>query len=403
MGEATGGTPAIAGVDPFKRKQLEAKPVLLPSRYRKATLVDLLDRVLEKGLVINADIIISVAGIPLLGVNLRAALAGMETMLKYGLMREWDERTREWEREHIEKREPLLLAEEEILLRMHGAHWHSKGIYRAWRPGHLYLTNKRLFLFRSEPGEILFETALEKIKGLAIKRGTHFTGIERDMVYLTLNPERLAYLYAEKPRELQEAIRGRMKTLDLPLDENPVLSPIDAEIDRLLRENEITAGAKMWYRVPASGIIGETWRPGRLYLTDKRLLWWSNEDRRILVEVPLTEITRATVETRDLGGLIKERPVLCLSCGSPSGPKTALFVGDDLTGWGKAINRIAGEMESCPRCERPAPIKQLLERGCPNCGWVSPRQREERSLAPVGEIDRAGKGNCGRYSRPRRR
>lgn len=361
---------------------MEAKPVLLPSRYRKATLVDLLDRVLEKGLVINADIIISVAGIPLLGVNLRAALAGMETMLKYGLMREWDERTREWERKHIKKREPLLLAEEEILLRMYGAHWHSEGIYRAWQPGHLYLTNKRLFLFRREPGETIFETALEKINGLAIRRETHFTGIERDMVYLTLNPERLAYLYAQEPRELQEAIRGRMEVLGLPLDENPVLSPIDAEIDRLLGENEITAEAKMWHRVPASGIIGETWRPGRLYLTSKRLLWWCNEDRKILFEVPLTQIRWATVETRDLGGLIKERPVLCLSYGSPPGAKTALFAGDDLTEWEKAINRIAGEMETCPRCERRASTKQLLKRGCPTCGWVSPRRKEKSEAWP---------------------
>lgn len=60
----------------------------------QATLVDLLDRVLDRGLVINADIIISLAGVPLIGVNLRAALAGMETMVKYGLMKEWDDRIR---------------------------------------------------------------------------------------------------------------------------------------------------------------------------------------------------------------------------------------------------------------------------------------------------------------------
>ena len=43
---------------------------------------------------INADIIISVADIPLIGVNLRAALAGMETMLEYGVMEEWDKTLR---------------------------------------------------------------------------------------------------------------------------------------------------------------------------------------------------------------------------------------------------------------------------------------------------------------------
>ncbi len=53
-----------------------------PSRDAHATLVDLLDRVLEKGLVLNADLIISLAGVPLLGVNLKACLAGIDTMLE---------------------------------------------------------------------------------------------------------------------------------------------------------------------------------------------------------------------------------------------------------------------------------------------------------------------------------
>lgn len=57
-------------------------------------MVDLLDRVLDRGLVINADIIICLAGVPLVGINLRAALAGMETMGRYGLMDQWDDRTR---------------------------------------------------------------------------------------------------------------------------------------------------------------------------------------------------------------------------------------------------------------------------------------------------------------------
>jgi len=55
------------------------------SRDRDSTLVDLIDRVLDKGLVINADITVSVAGVELLGVKLRAALASFETAAKYGL------------------------------------------------------------------------------------------------------------------------------------------------------------------------------------------------------------------------------------------------------------------------------------------------------------------------------
>jgi hypothetical protein len=87
-----------------------------PTRNAHATLVDLLDRVLDKGLVIHADLIISVAGVPLIGVNLRAALAGMETMLEYGVMKEWDQRTRAWESERRKKKEVSpVLAEETIL------------------------------------------------------------------------------------------------------------------------------------------------------------------------------------------------------------------------------------------------------------------------------------------------
>lgn len=81
-----------------------------PVRDTQSTLVDLLDRILDKGLVIYADVIISVAGVPLIGVNLRAALAGMETMLKYGVMVEWDEKCRACERDNrMEKKNEVSL------------------------------------------------------------------------------------------------------------------------------------------------------------------------------------------------------------------------------------------------------------------------------------------------------
>jgi hypothetical protein len=68
----------------------------------RATLVDVLDRVLDRGVVINADILICLSGVPLIGINLRAALAGMQTMLDYGLMTQWDERVRAGPRDAIE-------------------------------------------------------------------------------------------------------------------------------------------------------------------------------------------------------------------------------------------------------------------------------------------------------------
>lgn len=74
-----------------------------PTRDSGVTLVDLLDRVLDKGLVINADLIISLSGIPLIGVKLQAAVAGMETMIRYGIMQDWDEKIRVMESEKREK------------------------------------------------------------------------------------------------------------------------------------------------------------------------------------------------------------------------------------------------------------------------------------------------------------
>lgn len=67
---------------------------MLPLKDKNATLVDLLDRILDKGVLIQADLIITMGEIPLIGVNLRAAIAGMETMLEYGLMKDWDEAIR---------------------------------------------------------------------------------------------------------------------------------------------------------------------------------------------------------------------------------------------------------------------------------------------------------------------
>lgn len=48
-------------------------------------LADVIDRILDKGLVINADILVSVAGVELLGLKIRAALASFETAARYGL------------------------------------------------------------------------------------------------------------------------------------------------------------------------------------------------------------------------------------------------------------------------------------------------------------------------------
>jgi len=54
-------------------------------KVSEGTLVDVIDRILDKGLVINADITVSIAGVELLGIKIRAALASFETAARYGL------------------------------------------------------------------------------------------------------------------------------------------------------------------------------------------------------------------------------------------------------------------------------------------------------------------------------
>ena len=48
-------------------------------------LVDVVDRVLDKGLVINADIAIFIVGTEILNIKIRATLASFETAARYGM------------------------------------------------------------------------------------------------------------------------------------------------------------------------------------------------------------------------------------------------------------------------------------------------------------------------------
>ena len=129
-------------------------------RTRQATIDDLLERLLDKGIILNLDLVIGVAGIPLIAVNLRAAIAAIETMIDYGLMQAWDEQLRDYANAELQQKKLALAPEERVLLELYGSHWHTNGIYRAWRPGRLFLTDRRLILYRQEPAEVLFQTPL---------------------------------------------------------------------------------------------------------------------------------------------------------------------------------------------------------------------------------------------------
>lgn len=58
---------------------------MMNTQHDNIGLAELIDRILDKGLVINADIKIDLAGTEILGIKLRAALASFETAAKFGL------------------------------------------------------------------------------------------------------------------------------------------------------------------------------------------------------------------------------------------------------------------------------------------------------------------------------
>jgi hypothetical protein len=53
-----------------------------------ATAADIIDRVLDKGLVINADIAVSLAGVELLSIRIRAVLASLEPVVRLGVRKD---------------------------------------------------------------------------------------------------------------------------------------------------------------------------------------------------------------------------------------------------------------------------------------------------------------------------
>lgn len=344
-----------------------------PTKDVECRTVDLVDAILNKGVVIAADVIVSVAGIPLIGINLRAALAGMETMLEYGMMEAWDESVRKYYADEIAERKKIPLVEgERIILSTLGSHYYNEGAYNAWRNGYLYLTDKRLFLLRTEPIEMLFETPLEKIRGMTIRMDGYFTGT-KERLHLLLETGEIACLSAENVAALKNAIEMRTKAIGLALDE---IETFSEKMFQFLEDSEkIVQNERVWYHAPPTAVTGPIWEPGWICVTNKRVCWCYYLEDKLLFEIPLDRIVDAVVgkeetakmavsgntgiidivmntplDVRKLGVTNGERGgILALSYKTPSGASTALFRGkkEQLEGLEVAIKKEREVLLAC--------------------------------------------------------
>jgi len=177
-----------------------------------------------------------------------------------------------------------------MVLKMFGSFWDKRWISPTWRPGFFYLTNKRLFLFRKEPAEVLLEVPLDKLEGLAINKEMHYKK-EREELYIQYDCGEVVRIHVSNCTQLKDETEktvGKRLEREIPIPyENPQYPLSEGE--------KIAWAEKLWYLFPAMGILGETWKPGRLYLTDKRLFWVYRVDNQKMFEVPLDKIVKASI------------------------------------------------------------------------------------------------------------
>jgi hypothetical protein len=258
--------------------------IMQPTRDPQATLPDLIEVLLNKGVYLNLDLIISVADIPLIGVNLRATIAGIETMLEYGMMRQWDEETRKWVQQSVRAHLPLD-DDEEILAKMAGGHYQDN-FYRTWRPGRVYLTSKRLIVHRRDPAETLWQARLNSIASVAALSESSIGGGERTRILIRLVDGTEAKLSAIEPERLIDLVRGQRGVAEEsePAEES-------RECGQVLREGH------MWCLETLS--TGSTWRGGHARLTQSELVWKSPLDTRARVRVAPAEVQNLRWDDRD--------------------------------------------------------------------------------------------------------
>ena len=290
---------------------------------------DLLERVLDRGVVVKLDLIISVAGIPLVGLSLHAAVASIETMNQYGMFGDWDKSTR---REAALAAGPTsmgLLAGEHVVFEQFAMVRSEEGIMRTWRPGRAYLTDRRLLLVRRSPFEVLVSLDLTAIAGIGSYEHTE-TGVTSEIICLAETSGDLVLVRSRDPELFRACLDDLLRRHHV---EVVTLDP--AQLRAAFPD--VSAENQLWHDSGGEG----GWRPGWGAISEGSFTFWSDFERRRVVDVRLDDLDTVKVERRHLSTPLGDREVLCLV--KRDDQQELIFVGKDIAQWAAAIQGAASK------------------------------------------------------------
>lgn len=293
---------------------------------------DLLERVLDRGAFVKLDLIISVAGIPLVGLFLHAGLASIETMNRYGMFGDWDKSTRA---EAALERGPAQLAlavGENIVIEQFAMVRSDQGIIRAWRPGRAYLTDQRLLLVRRSPNEVLVSLALRDVAAIGSFDIVE-AGVTSEVVCLADASGALVLVRTGEPEMFKAVLADLLRRLDVRVTQ------LDSS-DLRIAFPDVTAESQLWHDSGGEG----SWRPGWGAISKGFFSFWSDFDRRRVVDIQMSELESITVERRHLSGPLGDCDVLCLV--HRDDHRELAFVGKNVQQWATAIRQAMSHEDS---------------------------------------------------------
>ena len=280
-------------------------------------LVDLLERVLDKGLMIRTNIIITVAGVPLIAIDLHAAIAGMETMIENGMWVDWDAAQRmyaskEWERVHGEG---MVLDRGEVVQRMVLCSVLSDdGAIHTWRLGNLYITDKRTVLLRKDPHEVLFDIRHRDLAGLTYSILQEGGNKEAELTLRTKrgNETRL------RSNSIRMVIGMIQRAMAMPVEESRVASRRES-CTSLGSQSRSCSEVALWKKQAASDEQGRKrfrYHLGHLDIEGRKAYWRGDDSQDDDFDMDIGDIDVLSV-TECTSQEMGERSVT-LNCGEQS-------------------------------------------------------------------------------------